>query len=263
MSRRGAALLLPILLAAAEGGPLPNEMDLGLFPYEPIYFAVDPGTDERPFNAKFQFSLAMRFFDPAPERDARDGLYLAYSQTSLWDLESESRPFYDSSYRPEAWWHLGFADRGGFSGLGVQPGIGHESNGRSGVESRSINHAFLRLVGQWEDGDGLVLYAMPRGRVYLEKADNPEIAEYRGYFDLTAGLRHRDGFGLTATGRIGEDADKGSMQLEATYPIEAMTGGRMHGFLYAQWFAGWSETLLSYDQKTDQPRFLLGYGLIR
>jgi len=31
---------------------------------------------------------------------------LAYTQTSIWDLETESVPFLDTSYRPSLFWHL-------------------------------------------------------------------------------------------------------------------------------------------------------------
>jgi len=260
--RLAAACLAASLLATAEGGPIPNEMGVGLFPYEPIYFAFDPGIGDEPLNAKFQVSLAIRLFDPKPEAKERDGLYVAYSQTSFWDLQSDSKPFYDSSYRPEGWYHIGIPDQGKATGLGLQPGFGHESNGKSGVDSRSINHLFVRAVGQWQAED-MAIFATPRARWYTEKEDNDDIAYYRGYFDISGGMRIKDGFGLSATGRIGSGADKGSLQLEATYPIGALTRGRMSGFIYLQWFGGWSESLIGYDEKTDQPRFLLGYSIVR
>lgn len=259
---RCLALFAPVLLVAAEGAPFPNQMDIGLHAYEPIYFAFDPGIGDAPLSAKFQVSLAVRLFEAQREDGDQDGLYLAYSQTSLWDLQSESKPFFDSSYRPEAWWHIGLPDRGGTTGLGLQPGAGHESNGRGGADSRSLNHVFLRAVGEWRS-EGLALFAMPRARIYLDTEDNPDIAEYRGYVDLTGGMRIEDGFGLTASFRIGEGADRGSAQFDATYPLAAIFGSRVRGFLYAQWFAGWSETLLAYDEKSEQPRVLVGYSIVR
>lgn len=254
--------LVPVVLAAADTGPLPVELGIDVVPYEPIYVAIDPGLGDGPLSAKFQVSLAIRLFNPKGGEDRNDGLWLAYSQTSLWDLQSESKPFYDSSYRPEAWWHVGLPDHGAASKLGIEPGIGHESNGKGGADSRSINHVFVRCVGQFTSGDA-TFFATPRGRIYIEDEDNPDIADYRGYVDLSGGMRLAGGLGLSATGRIGSGADHGSLLLEATHPLGPWTGGRMSGFLYAQWFAGYSESLLGYDQRSEQPRVLFGYALTR
>lgn len=69
--------------------------------YEPVYFLM--GGDGG-LNAKFQISLRYRLFDDRGKLASRlpwiDDLYLAYSQTSLWDLNELSKPFKDSSYRP-------------------------------------------------------------------------------------------------------------------------------------------------------------------
>jgi outer membrane phospholipase A len=254
--------IAPVLVCAAEAGPLPSELGVDIFPYEPIYFALDPGIGDGPLSSKFQFSVAIRLYNPSPESQRQDGLYLAYSQTSFWDLQSDSKPFYDSSYRPEGWWHVGLKDMAGFTHLGLEPGIGHESNGRAGSESRSLNHAFLRLIGEWT-GDGVTVFATPRGRIYLEKEDNDDIADYRGFVDCSGGVRFDESWGLSATARIGDGADHGSLQLELTHPLNAWTGGRMNGFAYVQWFAGWSETLIAYDQRSEQPRILFGYALTR
>jgi outer membrane phospholipase A len=35
------------------------------------------------------------------------------------------------------------------------------------------------------------------------------------------------------------------------------------GYLYAQVFIGYSETLVAYDQRSDPPHVLLGYALTR
>ena len=248
--------------APAEDGPLPTVFGVDLVPYEPLYFALDPGIGEGLFSAKFQISLAVRVLDLQPGDASQDGLYVAYSQTSFWDLQSESKPFFDTSYRPEAWWHVGLSDMAGLAGLGLEPGVGHESNGKGGEDSRSLNHVFLRAVGRWTDGD-LILFATPRVRGYVEKGDNPDIPRYRGYFDLSGGLRFKDGFGLSALARIGSRVDRGSVQLEATYPIAPLAGDRVPGLFYVQWFYGHGESLLAYDQRSPQPRVMLGYALVR
>ncbi len=248
--------------ARTEDGPLPTELGVVLYPYEPLYFAIDPGLSEGPLSAKFQISLAVRLLDLSPGDASRDGLYAAYSQTSFWDLQSESKPFFDSSYRPEAWWHVGLPDGAGLTGLGLEPGVGHESNGKGGSDSRSMNHVFLRAIGRWTAGD-LTVFASPRVRYYVEKEDNPDIPRYRGYVDLSGGLRMKDGVGLSLLGRIGSRADRGSLQVEITHPIAPLTGDSVPGFLYLQWYAGYGETLLAYDERSPQPRVMFGYALVR
>ncbi|MBW2726872.1 MAG: phospholipase A, partial [Deltaproteobacteria bacterium] len=72
-----------------------------LYPYQPMYFAM--GTD--PEKSKFQVSFRYQFIkadgDLAEKHPWVTGFNLAYTQTSFWDLQSESKPFEDTSYKPE------------------------------------------------------------------------------------------------------------------------------------------------------------------
>lgn len=266
-------IVVALLCALPAAGLWASDPDTGLpelaghlYTYEPTYFSLEPFTGQRPLNAKFQLSFAVRAvqIDSAHPNDILrpDGLYFAYSQTSFWDLEDDSKPFYDSSYRPELWWHVGLPTGGLAESAGLEPGIGHESNGRAGLESRSINHAFIRTQASWR-WDQATVVVEPRARAYLEKSDNPDIAVYRGYVDLQASVVGRNSWGAAVTGRIGSHADRGSLQAELTHPLSSWSNGHVQGFLYLQTFLGWSETLLSYDQRTAAPRILLGYAITR
>jgi outer membrane phospholipase A len=259
-------LLLAGSLAFAAENEGRAELIQSIFPYEPSYFAIDPGWRGRDLNAKFQVSFAFRllkaegYAEPGPLKPA--GLYGAYSQTSFWDLEAHSSPFFDSSYRPEIWWHTNLPGAGIFDHVGLEPGIAHESNGRSDPDSRSMNMLTLRAIGAWKI-DGWDLIAKPRGRMYVEKEDNPDIQRYRGYVDLDASLEKEGSWGLRALGRIGSRWDKGSIQLELTHPLAPWTNGVVDGLAYLQVFNGWSETLLDYNQRTPDPRILLGFAITR
>lgn len=240
-------------------------------PYEPMYFALEPGalTAQRSSNAKFQLSFAYRLLEAGPALDAEgrlaDGLYMSYTQTSFWDLASDSKPFYDTSYRPEVWWHQTLVPEAEGYALGVAFGYAHESNGKSGDQSRSMDRLFIRPIGEARVGDGWLLGAKPRFFLYLESSDsnNDDIERYRGYADLEGSVERIAGFKLSVLGRIGSNGRHGAVQTELSYPLARLTGGRLAGYLYAQSFVGYSETFLSYEWQSEQPRLLFGYALIR
>lgn len=72
---------------------------------EPVYFGMGwrGGT-----SARFQLSFKYRLFDQAlgwgRDQPWLSGFYLGYTQTSLWNLSGDSKPFRDTSYRPSLFW---------------------------------------------------------------------------------------------------------------------------------------------------------------
>lgn len=239
--------------------------------YEPSYFLLEPVPPKsRNVNAKIQLSFAFQLIgDPEftiVKGDERaTGLYGAFSQTSFWDLGADSKPFFDTSYRPELFWHQGLTS--GFmasDGLAVEAGMGHESNGRSGADSRSYNVVYVRPQVRWDMNDDWWVRVSPKIQTYVGTLEeNPEIKRYRGYGDLDVAVGIRDGALLTLRGRIGDQADRGSVQADLSYPTDRITGGWTHGYVYLQSFWGWSETLLAYDQRVEQPRILIGFAITR
>jgi len=218
--------------------------------YEPMYFAVGSRTRT---NAKFQFSFRYRMLWD---------FNLAYTQTSLWDLQSASKPFYDSAYKPRLFWfrdNLGYRNEW-LSRLGLEAGVGHESNGKGGVDSRSINIAYLTPRFTFGNPDDYHLLVTPRILGYLEKSDNPDIDDYRGHVDLVMKLGKRNGFVLGSELRRGS---KGyGVQLDLSYPLRPLSGDRFGGYLLLQYFNGYGESLLDYNRKLPaQIRF--GYMLVR
>jgi outer membrane phospholipase A len=242
-----------------------EEMRRYISAYDPIYFAVGPrgGT-----NAKFQFSFKYRVFAPSGNVSEwwRD-LYFSYTQTSLWDLTSLSKPFYDTSYKPALFYlHESFAWRPSWlDRLGLQAGAQHESNGKAGNDSRSVNTAFITpqfgtSIGSWK------LVAAPRFIVYLEDSENRALASYRGYVELMVRLGQDRGFQLISTFRPGSGSHlgAGSLEFDATWPLNKVPffSPAIGGYLLVQWFTGNGESLLSYDRRgPDQLR--LGLMIVR
>lgn len=240
--------------------------------YEPIWFLLEPDWrdgDGRSSNAKFQISLGFQLVSTGGEGrradgEPADGIYVSYSQTSLWDIDGSSAPFLDVSYRPEAWFHAGLGPALGAASTALEAGFGHESNGRTGGESRGYSRLFVRPIARWDLGDAWSLRLRPRAWTYvLSREDNPDIERFRGHVDLDLALRRERGVGMALQGRVGDEADRGSLQIDLTYPLDRLTGGRVSGYAQVQWFWGWSESLQDYDREVEQLRLLVGYAISR
>jgi len=231
--------------------------------YEPVYFIV--GGDGG-LNAKFQISLRYQLFDNQGRLARRlpwiDDLFLSYSQTSLWDLGELSKPFTDSSYRPRLFFAnydlARFFD--GQLRLGVETGLGHESNGKDGADSRSFNMAYVRPALTFGDPAGLRFFAAPLIHNYIAADENPDIAHYRGYVDWMFGFGAKGGLDFWTTLRKGTRSNYGSMELNLSYPLSKLSGGDLTGWLMLQYFNGYGESLLDYNRKLDA-QWRLGFAV--
>jgi len=264
---KGGAFVRFFKDAEAEGQPF----DAGAFfkqhisGYDPFYFLA--GTESP--NAKFQVSLKYQLLNSesgmAERAPALAGFHFAYSQTSLWDWNADSAPFFDSSYRPEmlyVWERVLGGRSSNWFRLDLQGGVQHESNGKGGADSRSLNIAYFKPTLTFGRPDSLQLSLSPRVWLYvLDLDDNPDIKDYRGYADLRAVLGWAKGVQLAAIGRLGDDWDHGSLQLDLTYPMMRLLSGSFSLYLHAQYFTGYGESLLLYDEKGSS--FRIGFSLYR
>lgn len=231
--------------------------------HEPIYFLVG-GHDKRA--ARFQFSFRYRLFDDhglvGEAFPVVRGLYFGFTQTSLWDLSSDSKPFRDSSFRPSLFYQWRASDPASGGSLAFAGGYEHESNGRDGEDSRSIDTLFLRADARYYLADGRTyLGAAPKLWFYLDKEDNPDIARYRGYAELGLRAGRDDGLMLTGLLRRGT-AGKESVQLDLSYPVRRSIFSGVGAFLHLQYFKGYGETLLDYDERRGS-RFRIGLSIVR
>lgn len=229
--------------------------------HDPMYFIIGSAGNT---NAKFQLSFKFRLFDPDDAGDTRlvRNLFIGYTQTSLWDLQGPSKPFTDSSYRPALFYHHAAIARHGAWTWGLQAGLEHESNGKAGVDSRSLNTAFVRPLIRWGALDDAHWTFAPKLYAYLDKEENPDIQRYRGYGDFTLRYGRTEGWQLGATLRVGTERHHGSTQVDFTVPMSTRWLGNLNGYLYAQYVYGWGESLLSYNQKT-VPQLRLGIMVVR
>jgi len=243
---------------SASAPPASPESDVERFlggrlsAFEPIYFA--DGAGARGDNvARFQVSFKFRLMVPDDPRSRAflDNLYIAYTQTSLWDMRAPSGPFRDTSYMPQAFYYL--PDTGWrstlFTRMGIMAGVGHESNGRDGAESRGLDIVFVRPTWDFGDLNAYHLTVSPKIYYYLSRAEeNHDIADYRGYVDLLLKYGSPDGWQLAATLRKGTKAAYGSVDTQLTYPLAKLFGNAWGGYLWLGYFNGYGEDILEYNQ---------------
>ncbi len=228
--------------------------------HDPIYFAVG-GADGT--HARFQVSFKYRLFSPESEDDPHfiDHFYLGYTQTSLWDLDGRSKPFIDTTYNPSLFWRQDklLASEQERAFLGLAAGVEHKSNGKGGGDSRSLNNLFIQPEFNYRFGDGSTLTFAPRVKSYFSISDNRDYADYAGHVDWQLRWAQDQGLvlgGLYRQGKYGRN----TWQLDAAWPLRR-TPLNMNGYLYVQYFKGYGDTLLGYDQKSS-PRVRVGLALV-
>lgn len=243
--------------------PRPDLYDQGRLTFnDPMYIMAGAHDGA---NAKFQFSFKFRIFqgeNPA-SKGLLQNLYFGYTQFSLWDLAGDSKPFYDTNYRPSLFYYLpdtGVANRY-ISRLSIATGLEHESNGRGGTDSRSINTAFIKPTFYLGDQTDWHWTVAPKVYAYLEKSDNNDIQHYRGFMDLKLAYGKADSWEVSTTLRKGTRKDFGSADTLVSYPLERLIPGTA-GYLMAGFFYGYGESLLDYNRKVPW-QFRLGYALSR
>ena len=238
----------------AQGGIEPP-----LTEHEPVYFVMGTRGDT---NARFQLSFKYRMFDRAlgwgRDQPWLSGFYLGYTQTTAWNLSGDSRPFRDTSYRPSLFWAWERVDAKTWIDA-LRAGVEHESNGKDGASSRSIDTLFLRPEWHWDTANGERLEFTPKIYGYFNKEDNPDIQRYRGYVDwrLRYGDRQRSWVAMARTGTAG----KGSLTLDYFERTRVLGFGPVSGYFHAQFFAGYGEDILDYNLR-NKSQLRLGFAIV-
>jgi len=223
--------------------------------YEPIYFILG-----NPI-AEFQLSLKYQIFDfqnPAdPLANVADHSFFAYTQTSYWDLLTPDPYFYDSSYKPSLFiYYTNVVQRADWQ-LDLQGGTEHESNGRGGSDERSLYTAYLQPTLTIALPENLSLSLQPRARLYYWVGHNDtDIANYRGYADLLAALTWQrpdseERISLATKYRVGDQGANPGWLFDLRFNLAALPGlNHFNPTIQLQYFTGYGQTLLQYNQKS-------------
>lgn len=258
---------------AAQAPPLPapppadrtvgNAFLENLSAYEPIYAVYGPGTNSE---ARIQLSFKYQLFGSrAREEDhasLRDGLYFAYTQRMFWDLGAESSPFRNIDYQPELFYLSEPVAIAGKATVSGQIGLRHESNGRDGDASRSINSIYVAPMAAFPLSGGWRLTVAPRAWLFVgDRSDNPDIRRYRGNGSLFMEVGGDNGLRLSTSTRFNLSTGKGAVSADMSYPLRRILGGGPDFYLFGQSFYGYGENLLDYDRRTT--RFRIGLAVVR
>jgi outer membrane phospholipase A len=221
-------------------------------PHEPIYFLYGTHTPSAKFQFSFKYELA--HFGASTPTYVPDTLQFAYTQRSLWDIRGNSSPFYDTSYMPELIFESLTAanshdQSAWFTYLGYQTAVRHESNGREGETSRSLNTVYIQPLLAIGPLNNWHLILAPEVFAYIGGlSDNRDLADYRGYGQLRAVLARNKGPSLMLTAIPGRGFHKHTLQWDLTVPVHVPVID-WRTYLLFQYFDGYGESLLHYNQK--------------
>ncbi len=269
----GIGLTVAILLATTaacagdrgssqESGPKRDETAPALDVHEALYAVIGHHGGET--TARFQLSFRYRLVNAdspaARQLPGLEHLHAGFTQTSLWNLSAESRPFEDTTFRPSLFWE-GQWPQPGAHPEHLRVGYEHASNGQADTRSRGIDTLFIWPAWFLPAG-ARELVITPKAYIYVSKDRmNPAIEDYRGYLDAMLQYGRADGWQIALLGRYGR-AGKATLQIDLSHPLREAIASRTGGYLYVQAFSGYGETLQGFDQKKDF-RLRFGFAIVR
>ncbi|WP_346726500.1 phospholipase A [Campylobacter mucosalis] len=214
----------------------------------PVAYTKNIADDrQKKVETKFQFSVQKPIFYDI--LGLKELVSVAYSQTSWWQTAKSSTPFRESNYRPEIFVQIPTK----YDTLKwVKFGFLHESNGKSGENSRSWNRVYLSSSLGF---GGFVI----EPRIWTSVGDlddNKDIKKYIGNADLKVGYK----LGLhTLSAKFSsnlhlDNTNRTSAQLDWIFPLFS----DMYG--YISYFNGYGDSLIDYNRHTN--RIGIGFAIL-
>ena len=230
----------------------PNYLLLAAHDFSGVNPAGLDDTRGKDTETKFQVSMKFPLVEDLLGENQGD-IYAAYTNRSFWQVydRSGSSPFRETNHEPEIWFSWNTDWRfAGFNNRALRVGLNHQSKGRSGDLSRSWNRVFAEFIFERDNYAGS-LKTWVRIPEDNEDDDNPDIDEYLGNFEFTAVYtRKKHSFSLMFRHNLRSEM-RGAVQLDWNFPLIKHFDG------YVQWFYGYGESLLDYDNKVNS----LGIGV--
>ena len=139
-------------------------------------------------------------------------------------------------------------------------GLEHESNGGDAANSRSINTVFIRPEWHHRFANRHEIQFMPKLYNYLEKDENPDIQQYRGYVDWQLRYDAAGEWVGTLIGRYGTSG-KGSVQVDLSKRARDLRFGPVGGYFHLQYFTGYGESILDYNVRRPS-QLRIGFAIV-
>ena len=212
----------------------------------------DSSYDFDPVEAQFQISIKSPLVVGLV--DDRIDVFAAYTNHSFWQVYNNdiSAPFRETIHEPELWVQFNsnreyFGVKNTWNSLGFN----HQSNGQSSDLSRSWNRLFASFVFEYGN---LGLSLTPWYRLPESDDDNPDITDYLGHYEVGATYKWDDHtFSLMTRNALESDFHRGAIQASWSFPL----GDWPYLRGYVQYFNGYGESLIDYDQYVNR----VGVGL--
>ncbi len=215
-------------------------------------------TEERLDDTEAQFQLSLKVPLATGIFNRNIDVYGAYTVRSFWQVynDDESAPFRETNHEPEVWlqtypnWSLF-----GLKNSLVEFGLNHQSNGRNDPISRSWNRVFANFVFEKEN---FALSLKPWYRISEDSDDddNPDITDFLGHFELRGIYKTSNNhtFSLMSRNNLESGFDEGAVEAGWSFPL----GNWPYLKGYVQYFYGYGESLIDYDQKVNR----IGLGIM-
>ncbi len=173
--------------------------------------------------------------------------FLSYHQKAFWNIYEESSPFREINYNPAVGLVKLFVDKDGITDA-FWLTFEHESNGRDKENSRTWNFlalSYLKPLGKKWQLRSKVWY--PIGSML----GNEDLISYRGYFSLGATYRPvKKMFVDVDLHPAYRDKLTGFIKVGLSFKIFE----DRNQYLYIQYFGGYSEDLINYNQSCNKIR---------
>ncbi|HMN69803.1 MAG TPA: phospholipase A [Bdellovibrionales bacterium] len=212
----------------------------------PFYFAYGRPT------SKLQVSFKTPIIREWP-------LFFGYTQFMFWALEEESKPFRDLTYNPELFYrwsppHWRFVDSIDFGAWS------HTSNGKKDADSRSLEKNYVRFNFEREGPRWITRLGLQAAYLHGFDETNMDIQNYIGPLSVSVSFvqlfdswvdKSELALQVSPSGKFSENWDRGGYLISWAFRLGKFS---LVPAFYTQYYYGYAETLLNYDQQVAEFR---------